>query len=168
MKRVGAWSDIGSMVCIIASSRFPIIHCFSPSLRHATVTDHSQGCCIPFPLQHENEACFITHPSSSTTLEDGRCIDPVPLFEDQTKQRCLSHTTCNAFHAQDNIKTITGTEVVEKGQVQICVKPHSSAGLLRITFLKDADDAEENIIVWKGPRREVWEQGARPHDMSVK
>jgi hypothetical protein len=110
--------------------------------------------------KHANESCFITHPSSLTTLGNARCIDPVTLFEDQTKQRCSSHRSCDTSRDQDKIKTNTGNDVMDEGQVPICVKPHSSAGLLRISFLKDTGDVKEHIIVWKGPRREVWEQGA--------
>ena len=88
------------------------------------------------------------------------------LFEDQTRQRCVSHADCNTFLDQSTINaTVVGTSIAEKGQTQMCVKPHLSEGLLRISFLRKVDDIKENVIVWKGPRWEVWEQGV--HTLAI-
>ncbi|KAF8514992.1 hypothetical protein JB92DRAFT_92270 [Gautieria morchelliformis] len=125
--------------------------------------DHSQGCC-PQLLSRDRKleagSCFIPKSPSLTSPANGWCIDPVPLFEDQTKQRCMSHPSCGVSHEQDRLSSNAGgsASVSEKRRAQICITPHSSAALHRISFLTNAGDIHEKTIVWKGPRREVWEQ----------
>ena len=128
---------------------------------HSIDIGHSQACCPPFssPNNHEIGSCFV--PQTSTLMHSGGgwCLDPVPLFENQTKQRCLSHRDCNTSHKQGDINSNFDMVIEEKRQAQMCITPHSSAELLRISFFKNAGDSEQKVIVWKGPKREVWEQG---------
>jgi S2P endopeptidase len=113
--------------------------------------------------KHEAGSCFIPKSSSLTSPENGWCIEPVPLFEDQTKQRCVSHASCDVSHEHDSLSSNAGwsASVPEKRRAQICITPHSSAALHRISFLMNAGDIREKTIVWKGPRREVWDQGVQ-------
>ncbi|KAF8527612.1 hypothetical protein BU17DRAFT_39700 [Hysterangium stoloniferum] len=83
-------------------------------------------------------SCFIPHSNS----KEGHCIDPVPLFENYTIQRCTSDVVCNA----------------ETGGTDICIRPHPSTSLLRISVKESGNTGVGKVVVWSGPRREVWEQ----------
>lgn len=98
------------------------------------------SCCIPSknPLSASLGSCFTPYPSSSNT-QFGHCLDPVPLFENSTQLRCTSDASC--------------------GRGYMCISPALSAELLRIITVDLGDGGVEKVVVWRGPRKEVWEQG---------
>ncbi|KAF8590674.1 hypothetical protein K439DRAFT_41271 [Ramaria rubella] len=118
---------------------------------------HSEGCCpgsLSDDVVHRNGSCFIRLPSSLTARGKGRCIDSVSLFETKATQRCESNVNCDSSNGQSNI----AADMAEEDPSQICISPHISARLLRISFTESPVDKTEKLIVWHGPTREVWEQ----------
>ncbi|KIJ60749.1 hypothetical protein HYDPIDRAFT_98042 [Hydnomerulius pinastri MD-312] len=86
--------------------------------------------CISIGLQ----SCFVSKEDPSVQYS----LDPVPIFTGSTS-RCGSQTEC--------------------APVASCVVPRSDQQLLRIALVLDLTDGEgEEVIVWKGPKREIWQQ----------
>lgn len=67
------------------------------------------------------------------------CIDPVAILS-QPQNRCDSSTLCS--------------------KSQSCIEPWGDRDILRITV------QDERVVLWSGPRYEVWEQGM-VHDLSI-
>ena len=104
-------------------------------------------------------SCFV--PLEAPAFgQAGRCLDPVPLLApdlyggslDSTQYpRCSSSSECS------------GAATDSEGDAFECVRPDSSAELLRI-IVEDADGdtggrGRHRTLLWSGPREEVWEQG---------
>jgi S2P endopeptidase len=67
------------------------------------------------------------------------CTNPVAILS-QMRNRCDSSTSCL--------------------ESQSCIKPRGDQDILRITVNhEDAGTEDERIVLWSGPRYEVWEQG---------
>ena len=76
-----------------------------------------------------------------------RCLDPISILNDpKDLNRCKSATDCTSIPDS------------------LCVRPDAKAQLLRLTVrlppLTGAGRNEE-VVLWSGPRREVWEEGFR-------
>ncbi|KZT51544.1 hypothetical protein CALCODRAFT_521297 [Calocera cornea HHB12733] len=82
-------------------------------------------------------ACFVPM-SASPSEYQGHCLSPLSLFNrnNTTPRRC-DPAGCPGQH--------------------LCIIPSPEAQLLRITFI-DMDRGKERVVVWKGPRSEVWRQ----------
>ena len=66
-------------------------------------------------------------------------LDPVHIFTDNLP-RCRSAVDCESLSS--------------------CVVPHRDEQLVRITTLGNhAGTRTEDVVVWKGPTAEIWEQG---------
>lgn len=95
-------------------------------------TDKPQSCCGE---SSPSLSCF-----QSPT--DTRCLDPIPLLtqtdKNQEPRRCSLSASCSP--------------------VSLCVWPRQGEQLLRIS-MRLSDSSPEEILLWSGPRREVWEQG---------
>ncbi|KZO94428.1 hypothetical protein CALVIDRAFT_539169 [Calocera viscosa TUFC12733] len=82
-------------------------------------------------------ACFVPM-SASPSEYQGHCLSPLSLFNrnNTTPRRC-DPSGCPVQH--------------------LCIIPSPEAQLLRITFV-DMERGKERVVVWKGPRSEVWRQ----------
>src|ERR1700722_9891409 len=103
----------------------------------------SQPITRPSPL-----SCF----TSSDSPSQKRCLDPITLFttDDMQANRCASNVDCSGGFS--------------------CTRPLPSENLLRLTIRPspwnlNESKSTEGIIVWKGPRKEVWEEGL--HTLSI-
>ncbi|THH15185.1 hypothetical protein EW146_g5250 [Bondarzewia mesenterica] len=97
-------------------------------------TAQSDICCNPpFSPSSPSLACFI-----STNTGETRCLDPVPILVPTTAPRCAPDSGCS-----------------DAGDT--CVQPREADVFLRIT-VSDGNDGNERVILWRGPRNEVYEQ----------
>ncbi|KAH7890390.1 hypothetical protein F5I97DRAFT_1799357 [Phlebopus sp. FC_14] len=76
-------------------------------------------------------SCFVSFDGSSAQYS----LDPVPILAKNTT-RCSSNVECTSS--------------------TVCLMPRSDEQLLRITV--ELDFREEEVVLWKGPKREIWEQ----------
>lgn len=82
-------------------------------------------------------SCFVSKADETIQYE----LDPVHIFTDNLA-RCNSSTECSSSSS--------------------CVVPRRDQQLVRISVLRnDAGTSIEDIVVWKGPKEEIWEQGTR-------
>ncbi|KAJ7572653.1 hypothetical protein C8J56DRAFT_584108 [Mycena floridula] len=100
-------------------------------------------------LESTEDCCTATsNPGASTSLlscftalhhTTHRCLDPLPILTKPLEnKRCGSNTDCHeAF----------------------CIRPSSTAQLLRLTMVSPWENPQkEEVVLWSGPRKEVWEQ----------
>lgn len=97
----------------------------------------------PVPLPPSTSPCS-NHPGTTLfTLfispsfpgtKDSHCLDPLPVFK--SSARCSSTAACPATEA--------------------CIAPAPSERLMRIA-VREVDHS--HLIVWRGPKREVFDQG---------
>ncbi|EJD40780.1 hypothetical protein AURDEDRAFT_146324 [Auricularia subglabra TFB-10046 SS5] len=98
----------------------------------ATFSSQPTNC----PL-HPGTALFTPHPLPSfSDPSQNHCIDPLSVFRDPAAARCAPSSSCMS-------------------PAESCVAPVADTQLLRLQ-IKEADHG--HTIVWKGPRREVFEQ----------
>ncbi|KAJ7472234.1 hypothetical protein B0H11DRAFT_1347004 [Mycena galericulata] len=82
----------------------------------------------------EGGSCFVT-----VSPSDGKgCLDAVATLTAQDAQRCATDADC-------------------PGATSACVRPDVSAQILRLT-VRVAERAQEQVVLWSGPREEVLEQ----------
>lgn len=80
-------------------------------------------------------SCFVSKMDETVQYE----LDPVHIFTDNFP-RCDSSTECSF--------------------VSSCVIPRRDQQLVRISALKNLmGTSTEVVVVWKGPKEEIWEQG---------
>lgn len=138
-----------------------------------TILEHTSDCCLkqssgaespPPPLVQLS--CFVPTSYRQDTVHMGRCIDPVPVLapsgQQQQVARCSSRSDCSDLHSED---TVNGMHSME------CVQPSLEAQLLRITILpppwedlindKVGSQRNSHVVLWSGPRDEVYEQSAQ-------
>lgn len=70
-------------------------------------------------------------------MTENGCIDPLIILEDSAWPRCDSTFDCT--------------------NGDICVQPHPSTSLTRITF-KYPNTELPQTVVWNGQKRELWQQ----------
>ncbi len=91
-------------------------------------------------VAHPLHLLRLSHVSSRSTAGLAGCADPVPVLTAPApgpRARCTTDAACG-----DNAR---------------CVLPREDAELLRISVL--SDEGPERVILWRGPREEVWEEG---------
>lgn len=80
-------------------------------------------------------SCFVSKVDETVQYE----LDPVHIFTDNLS-RCNSSAECSSFSS--------------------CVVPRRDQQLVRISILRShGDTSVEDMVVWKGPKDEIWEQG---------
>ncbi|GLB41095.1 putative peptidase family M50 [Lyophyllum shimeji] len=80
-------------------------------------------------------SCFA---STDNPLDKG-CLDPIPILTSSSPtERCTSTTDCSA--------------------TSICVTPYKHEHLLRLTIHRLSKADEAKVILWSGPRQEIWEE----------
>lgn len=65
-------------------------------------------------------------------------MDPIPIFIGNVS-RCKTSSDCTTSWS--------------------CIALRQDQQLVRITLMNALDDQQEQVVVWSGPRREIWEQG---------
>jgi hypothetical protein len=85
-------------------------------------------------------SCF----TSADPIAEEHCLDPTQFLiaNDSQAVRCVSARDCLHGFA--------------------CVRPHSSEQLVRLTVVSDpwsSPEWREEVILWKGPRDQIWKQG---------
>jgi hypothetical protein len=123
-----------------------------------------QTCCAPTSGPEPPSTSLSCFTSVDSPREDWRCVDPVPILtrpDDGTIGRCALQSQCP--------------------DTALCVQPRRDAKLLRLTVLmpghwerqqfEPSRVGLEEVILWSGLRREVYEQGlllSRPSPLSYK
>lgn len=80
-------------------------------------------------------SCFVSKADEAVQYE----LDPVHLFTDNLA-RCNSSAECSSLSS--------------------CVSPRRDQQLVRISVLRNhAGTSIEDIVIWKGPKDEIWQQG---------
>ncbi|KAG2148230.1 uncharacterized protein EDB93DRAFT_1250292 [Suillus bovinus] len=119
-------------------------------LLEPTPAAYKQGWCVDASrLSDDYQCCRDTDNSTSfcfvsfeSTIEE-YCADPVAILS-KMQNRCDSSTSCL--------------------ESQSCIKPRGDRDILRITVNHEGTDTEgERIVLWSGPRYEVWEQVQTTH-----
>ena len=99
-------------------------------------------------------SCFVPAENG----DQGHCIDPVSILTYSKHPRCFFALDCNNH----------GPVEKSKDNLMECVRPDGSARLLRIVVAppisrairdRSQDEPKETIVLWSGPREEVFEQG---------
>ncbi|KZP28018.1 hypothetical protein FIBSPDRAFT_1039738 [Athelia psychrophila] len=92
-------------------------------------------------------SCFI----ADDTIPDARmrCLDPVPLLTGRHQEQNDRHSE----HAEERRRC---SAVNTCGRTSVCVHPRAGEQLLRVYFR--VYDGDVQVLLWNGPRREVWEQ----------
>lgn len=112
-----------------------------------SIPEQGNECCRPTVDGDQLEtSCFLMSPYNAET-----CLNPVLLFVPSSQdglpsspleQRC--HDSCSP--------SVDGTEYA-------CVRPREDQSLLRIHIQPPPwSEDEPRTIVWRGPRREIWDQ----------
>jgi hypothetical protein len=143
-------------------------HCcqvsFSILVRSVILTfgapEHGQECCqedyqTSPPLKHLS--CFRgmhLPEEDSGKLGAGLCLDPVQIFSSEPrKRRCGRDEDCAGDHSAE-------------GSASKCLALDKKEQILRIGYVlppflqRSQQDQEEKIILWSGPKVEVYEQGS--------
>ncbi|KAG1901551.1 uncharacterized protein F5891DRAFT_950498 [Suillus fuscotomentosus] len=101
--------------------------------------EHGTCCCVDTDSSTSSSSCFV---SFESTIEE-YCTDPVPILS-KMQNRCDSSMSCL--------------------ESQSCIKPREDRDILRITVNHEgAGTEDERIVLWSGPRYEVWEQVQTTH-----
>ncbi|KDR70284.1 hypothetical protein GALMADRAFT_255189 [Galerina marginata CBS 339.88] len=99
-----------------------------------TVLDKSDACCSLINNKVSPFACFVSQDHS----EQG-CIDPVPIMTKHDGHgRCTTPNDCPSE--------------------SVCAFPHKESQLMRLTVRPSILELEETVVLWNGPRIEVWEE----------
>lgn len=116
-------------------------------LSELTPAVYKQGWCVDTPrLSDDHQCCVHTNNSASSSscfvsfesAMEEYCTDPVAVLS-KIQNRCDSSTSCL--------------------DSQSCLKPRGDREILRITVNDEGAGTEnERIVLWSGPRYEVWEQ----------
>lgn len=125
---------------------------WSTYLLEPTPTVYTQGWCVDASqLSDDHQCCFDADNSASllscfvsfeSKMEE-HCTNPVAILS-QIRNRCDSSTSCL--------------------ESQSCIKPRRDQDILRITVNnEEAGTEDERIVLWSGPRYEVWEQVQTTH-----
>jgi hypothetical protein len=89
-------------------------------------------------------SCFT---SEATT---DRCLDPLEVFLPQAGEIIRCDSNCGP------------------GDGEICIRARDDTNLLRITYRKaDTENDDEEILVWRGPGREVLQAGKSRHNITI-
>ncbi|KAG1810641.1 uncharacterized protein BJ212DRAFT_1589654, partial [Suillus subaureus] len=120
---------------------------WSTYLSELTPAVYKQGWCVDTPrLSDDHQCCVHTNNSASSSscfvsfesAMEEYCTDPVAVLS-KIQNRCDSSTSCL--------------------DSQSCLKPRGDREILRITVNDEGAGTEnERIVLWSGPRYEVWEQ----------
>ncbi|KIK39380.1 hypothetical protein CY34DRAFT_769564 [Suillus luteus UH-Slu-Lm8-n1] len=109
---------------------------WSTYLLEPTPTTYIQGWCVDTA---SSSSCFVSFESKMEEY----CTNPVAILS-QIRNRCDSSTSCL--------------------ESQLCIKPRGDQDILRITVNHErAGTEDERIVLWSGPRYEVWEQVQTTH-----
>ncbi|KAG1765564.1 hypothetical protein EDD22DRAFT_774911 [Suillus occidentalis] len=124
---------------------------WSTYLLEPTPTTYTQGWCVDTASSDDHQCCSDTDYSASSSscfvsfeskMEE-YCTNPVAILS-QIRNRCDSSTSCL--------------------ESQSCIKPRGDQDILRITVNHaGAGTEDERIVLWSGPRYEVWEQVQTTH-----
>ncbi|KAG2336622.1 hypothetical protein BDR05DRAFT_942180 [Suillus weaverae] len=99
--------------------------------------DHQ--CCMDTDNSASSSYCFVSFESKMEEY----CTDPVAILS-KMQNRCDSSISCL--------------------ESESCIKPRGDLDILRITVNHEgADTEDEHIVLWSGPRYEVWEQVQTTH-----
>ncbi|KAG2368942.1 hypothetical protein BDR07DRAFT_1605071 [Suillus spraguei] len=122
---------------------------WSNYLLEPTSTAYTQGWCVDTSRLSDDHRCCVDTASSSScfvsfeSAMEEYCTDPVAILS-KIQNRCDSSTPCR--------------------ESQSCVKPRGDRNILRITVNHEGTSTEdERIVLWSGPRYEVWEQVQTTH-----
>jgi S2P endopeptidase len=117
---------------------------WSTYLLEPTPATYKQGWCVDTSRLSDDHQCCVdtaSSPSCFVSFENAMeeyCTDPVAILS-KIQNRCDSSTSC--------LKS------------QSCIKPRGDQDILRITVNhRGAGTEDEHIVLWSGPRYEVWEQ----------
>lgn len=92
--------------------------------------------------EQANLSCFV----EANTTHNLICANPIPILTAPGPVlRCTTSSDCISASSK-------------------CIMPDVSSQLLRIRVVYP-EETHEDIILWKGPREEVWEQGEFIHDI---
>ncbi|KAF5381612.1 hypothetical protein D9615_005501 [Tricholomella constricta] len=95
--------------------------------------DGGNTCCLT--KKTPGLSCFVSTDTPSTR----GCLNPVPVLTSASKvERCNFTADCPGL--------------------SICVRPDETEKLLRLTVVRPFVDAKSEVILWSGPREEVWEE----------
>ncbi|KAG2128003.1 hypothetical protein DEU56DRAFT_742147 [Suillus clintonianus] len=98
-----------------------------------------QQCCAVTDNSELSLSCFV---SFENTVEE-YCTDPIAILS-KMQNRCDSSTSCL--------------------ESQSCIKPRGDRNILRITVHQQGTSTEDKrVVLWSGPRYEVWEQVQTTH-----
>ncbi|TFY62779.1 hypothetical protein EVG20_g6575, partial [Dentipellis fragilis] len=107
--------------------------------------------CCDVNAAQSADACFTytTLPEPHLTVE--RCVDPLPLLvpsaQDAIPTRCsISSAGADTHGSQEGMETPCA-----------CVRPRADQQLLRLV-LASGEEGAQRVILWRGPRWEVYEQ----------
>ncbi|KAG1852881.1 hypothetical protein DFJ58DRAFT_400600 [Suillus subalutaceus] len=121
---------------------------WSTYLLEPTPAAYKQGWCVETSrLSDDHQCCVDTASSSSCFVSfesamEEYCTDPVAVLS-KMQNRCDSSISCL--------------------ESQSCIKPRGDRDILRITVHEGAGTEDERIVLWSGPKYEVWEQVQTTH-----
>lgn len=119
-------------------------------------TDKPETCCTHSSSSSDRSlpptpyvgSCFIVEEANPSVRM--RCLDPVPLLTGLHNEQDDRH-----FEHVEEGHRCSHRNPCKRGS--ICVHPRTGEQLLRIHF--SGYDGDAQVLLWNGPRREVWEQG---------
>lgn len=97
---------------------------------------------IMMPIDASSSQCCLSHHPTPplacflANTQQSACLDPVPILTQQ-------HTRCAADTCKDGF---------------ICVRPAETDHLLRITVF-DPQQKRQYVVLWQGPRHEIYHHG---------
>ncbi|KAK7434046.1 hypothetical protein VKT23_020372 [Stygiomarasmius scandens] len=123
--------------------------------KEKSTNTHSLGWCIAPDTLQDSSCC--TEPTTSSTsifscfesLDSSTraCLDPILVLTDTRKEsRCAKNSDC--------VK-----------ETDVCVGPQDPGAFLRLRIRASwkTSEQEDEIVLWNGPSREIWEQVAMGH-----
>ncbi|THU98578.1 hypothetical protein K435DRAFT_856446 [Dendrothele bispora CBS 962.96] len=111
------------------------------------------GWCIDSGVPKDTTCCTGTSAPSTSILScfstldvsTKMCLDPIPILSDvREATRCSTNNDCTR----------------DKGETGVCVRPDDVLAFLRIRTRSSwqVSEQDDEIVLWNGPRREIWEQ----------
>lgn len=118
---------------------------WSTYLLEPTPAAYKRGWCVDMSRLSDDHQCCVdaaSSPSCFVSFESAMeeyCTDPVAVLS-KIENRCDSSASCL--------------------ESQSCIKPRGDRDILRITVnYEETGPEDERVVLWSGPRYEVWEQG---------
>ncbi|KAG2038034.1 hypothetical protein BDR03DRAFT_955573 [Suillus americanus] len=123
---------------------------WSTYLLEPTPAAYKQGWCVDMSRLSDDHQCCVdaaSSPSCFVSFESAMeeyCTDPVAVLS-KIENRCDSSASCL--------------------ESQSCIKPRGDRDILRITVMnhEETGPEDERVVLWSGPRYEVWEQVHTTH-----